>query len=174
MFRPKVYIACRMTFRYQDELVAEAIKICRMLTNYGFEPLHPVITERVVPVHEILLQDKPERLQKHWARDKKDLQDCHIILDDRSCNKSDGVGVELGLARFCYWKPVIRIFPDAGICISRLEYDNIFDNSLDAVVFMDKEYGSRWKLFKWRIKMLLRSVPKLVWLHIKFIGDILI
>lgn len=172
MFRPKVYVALKMSYRYQDELVMEAEKMCRILRNYGFDPLHPVITENVEPIHEILVTDKKETLEKHWRRDKKDIQDAHIILDDRSCNKSDGVGVELGLSRFCYYKPVVRIFPDAGICISALEYDHIFDNAIDAVIFMNIHYGTRWKLLKWRLTMLGRSLPKWIWLQTKFIGDI--
>jgi hypothetical protein len=168
-----VYRACKMTGLYKDELVIRSEQTNRMLALRGFTVLDPVVIEKVERVHEVLEQTDPSQLNRYWIRDKECLKECHIILDDGSCNKSDGVGIELGLARFTYWKPVIRIFPNAGICISKIEYDYVFDNAVDAVDYMAREFGTKRQLLIWRVKMLIRCLPKFVWLQIKFLGDLL-
>lgn len=171
--RPSVYVAHKMTGRYMDELVQEAQLTARVLRNYGFDVLDPILIEEVPNVREILEQTDAERLQRYWKRDKECLRECHLILDYKSCNKSDGVGVELAISRFAYWKPTIRIFPNAGICISKLEYDNVYEDLASAVLMMMVKYGTKQKILKWRIKMLLRSLPRFIWLQIKFLGDLL-
>lgn len=171
--RPSVYVAHKMTGRYCDELYQEAQLTTRMLTNYGFDVLDPIVIENVPNEHVLLEQTDPAKLLSYWKRDKECLQDCHLVLDYKSCNKSDGVGVELGITRFAYWKPVIRVFPNAGICISKIEYDQMYENLLDAVLMMMLKYGSMRKLLNWRIKMLVRSLPKFIGLQIKFLGDII-
>ena len=171
--RPIVYRACKMTGRYQDELRMESEQIIRMLNNYGFKVLDPVEIEQVPYVHELLEQTDDSKLERYWKRDKECLQECHIILDDRSCNKSDGVGVELGISRFAYWKPVIRIFPKAGICISKLEYDMVFETREEAVMYMAEHFGNKRQILLWRLKMLNRSLLGFIGLQIKFIKDLL-
>jgi hypothetical protein len=171
--RPIVYVCVKMTGRYCDELVAEAKVVERTLRNYGFDVLHPVLIENVPNVHELLEQTDPSKLQRYWDRDKECLQECHLVLDYMSCNKSDGVGVELGLARFTYWKPVVRVFPNAGICISKLEYDDVFDSLTEAVWMMVVKFGTTGKILRWRIRMLNRSFFHFLYLQMKFIGDLL-
>lgn len=168
-----VYTACRMTGRFMDELVQEATTLKRVLENYGYEVMNPVIEEKVVPVHEVLEQIDPARLDRYWQRDKECLKDCHIVLDYKSCNKSDGVGVELALSRFCYWKPTLRVFPTAGICISRIEYDEVFYTLEEALLYMQRHYRTKHQLLWWRIKMLLRSFPAWTILQMKFLWDLL-
>ena len=173
MNRPLIYVAHKMTGRFMDELVQEAKLTTRVLNNYGFDVLDPILIEHVPMVHEMLEQTDAERLKRYWERDKQCLQECHMVLDYKSCNKSDGVGVELGLARFCYFKPVFRVFPDAGICISKLEYDQIFDMLTEAAFVMARDYGTKKQILKWRIRMLLRSLPGWFILQLRFIKDLL-
>lgn len=172
--RPICYVAHKMTGRYCDELYQEAQMTTRMLINYGFDVLDPIIIEEIPNRRVLLEQLDANKLAKHWKRDKECLQDCHMVLDYKSSNMSDGVGVELGLARFCYFKPVFRVFPNAGICISRIEYDQVFESLLDAVVVMMMDYGTMKKLLMWRINMLILSLPQWIGLQIKFFKDILI
>lgn len=171
--RPIVYRATKMTGLYKDEMVYASRKSNRGLRNFGFRVLDPVEIEGIENVHELLEQTDKERLKIFWARDKMCLQECHLVLDDRSCNKSDGVGVELGLARFAYWKPVIRILPNVGFCISALEYDMVFETFDEALIFMAARFGTTKQLLKWRIRMLLTSLPKFIWLQTKFLLDLL-
>lgn len=167
--RPLVYVCVKMTGKFMDELVMDAEQMTRMLNNHGFEVLHPVLIENVPRIHEVLEQTDGQRLDRYWLRDKQCLKECHLIFDDRSCNKSDGVGVELGLARFCYWKPVLRIFPEAGICISKIEYDHVFESRIDGVKYMQEHFGSTRKILLWRLRMLARSLPTFILLQARFL-----
>ena len=146
----KVYVAHAMTGKMQDELVQEAQLTKRVLENYGFEVLDPIIAENVVPVHEPLVQVSSEQLEGYWRRDKEMIKEADILLDYMGCNKSDGVAKELGYARFCLWKPVVRVFPNCGINVSRIEDDVITENLSDAVGVMMNRFGSYEKLGKWR------------------------
>lgn len=156
-----------------DELVYEANIVCRALRNYGFEPLDPIIGEKITNEHKLLEQMSESTLNKNWKRDKQMLQESHLVLDYNSCNKSDGVSVELGYARFFMWKPVIRVFPNLGISISKLEFDTVVSNICYALPLMTALWGTKKKLLIWRLKMLIRCIPKFVLLQIKFLTDLL-
>lgn len=145
-----VYVAHAMTGKMQDELVKEAEFTTRMLTNYGFEVLDPIVAEGVKSVHEPLTQVSQEELAKHWKRDKEMIREADIVLDFHGMNKSDGVSKELGYARFCLWKPVVRVFPNMGINISRIEDDIIVDHLIDAVHLINEKFGDYEKLRMWR------------------------
>ena len=164
--RIKCYVAHRMAGRYCDELVQEAIMTTRTLENYGFEVLDPIIAEKVPNVHETLGVTDEETLARHWSRDKRLIREADVLLDYKSENRSDGVGKELAYARFCLWKPVVRIFPNLGLCISRLEDDVIVDSLGEAVQLMVTLYGDYEKLKKWRQMMWERSFAN--WLQEQF------
>lgn len=146
----KVYVAHRMTGRYQDELVQEAMLTKRALENYGFEVLDPIVAENVANIHEPLTQVDASQLERYWRRDKEMIREADILLDFMSCNKSDGVAKELGYARWCLWKPVVRVFPNLGFSISRIEDDVIVENLPDAIGVMINRFGSYEKLKAWR------------------------
>lgn len=149
----KVYVCHRMTGRFQDELVQEAQYTTRYLENHGFEVLDPIITEEIKNVHEPLAQLDEALLRSRWAKDKEQIKDADIVLDYMACNKSDGVAKELGYARFCLWKPVVRVFPNLGLSISRLEDDVIVDNMTDAVSVIQTRFGTYDLLRNWRREM---------------------
>ena len=159
----KVYVAHAMTGKMQDELRREAELTTRVLENYGFEVLDPIIAEGVPDIHEPLTQVSQAQLADHWKRDKEMIREADILLDYMGCNKSDGVAKELGYARWCLWKPVVRVFPNCSINISRLEDDCITDNLQDAVGVMLNRFGSYEKLRVWRQDIWDRSFA--VWLH---------
>jgi nucleoside 2-deoxyribosyltransferase len=142
----KVYVAHAMTGKMQDELCREAELTKRVLENYGFEVLDPIIAEGVKDVHEPLIQVSSEQLEGYWRRDKEMIKEA----DYMGCNKSDGVAKELGYARFCLWKPVVRVFPNCGINVSRIEDDVITSTLNDAIGIMLNRFGSYEKLRVWR------------------------
>lgn len=156
----KIYVAHAMTGKMQDELVKEAEYTTRMLENYGFEVLDPINAEGVKSIHEPLLQLSQEQLANYWKRDKEMIREADILLDYQSMNKSDGVGKELGYARFCLWKPVVRVFPKMGINISRIEDDIIVDHLIDAVHLIHERFGSYDQLRVWREAMWNRCFNK--------------
>ena len=168
----KVYLAQKMTGLYCDEILYTAQKAKEQLELAGFEVLSPVITEGVPNEHRILINNM-DNLLKYWKRDKEDLQNCHLMIDLNSQGMSDGVNVESGYCRFFMFKPLIRIHPTLGCVISKIEYDCVFPELSLAIPFIVEHWGTKKKLLYWRIKMIVRSLPKLVWLHIKFFLEVI-
>src|SRR5688572_10759811 len=155
--RVKVYIAQRMSGRMQDEMRKDADMLVRALDNHGFIGLSPVIEESIPYVHEPLEQTSEEQLLRFWRRDKELLKDADLLLDYMSCNQSDGVSKEIGLMRFCYWKPVLRVWPNAPkINISQIEDDVIVPTLVEALAVMKARWGDYESLGEWRKAMLDR------------------
>lgn len=158
----KIYVAHRMTGRYQDELVQEAALTTRVLTNFGFEVLDPIIEEKIQSVHEVLGSGTvgPHLLEQYWRRDKEMIRDADLLLDYNTHNKSDGAITEIGYTRFGLWKPVIRILPQGGFAISRLEHDFVTETLVEAVALMVDKFGTYEHLRKWRQAMWDRCFAK--------------
>lgn len=169
MTRPiKVYLAQRMTGLYCDDLLRSATEASQLLEKAGFTVLSPVIEEGV-PNKHIKLVNTLGRLRLYWKRDKELLREAHIMLDLDSQGKSDGVNVEMGYTRFFLYKPLIRVHPNLGCTISRIEYDCVTDSIDKAIQVMKQRWGSRRKLLLWRLRMLYRCTPKIVAMQIKFL-----
>ena len=166
--KPVIYLAQRMTNRYCDEILAVALEAKAKLEAAGFEVISPVIEEGV-PNKHIKLVNTMGRLKGFWRRDKECLQICHIVVDYKSLNKSDGVNIENGITRFLYWKPLVRIFPGLGCVISKLEYDHVYDSLEEAIPVLVDKWGTRRKLLIWRLKMLNRCLVKFIVLQIYFL-----
>ncbi len=166
----KVYAAQRMTGRFCDELLAEAQMVSAKLEAAGFSVLSPVIEEGVPNKHTKLVNTMG-RLRQYWRRDKEMLNEAHIMLDFNSQGKSDGVNVEMGYVRFYMYKPLIRIYPNLGLTISRIEYDCVTDSIDSAIKIMVERWGTRHKLLMWRMRMLIRCLPKIVGAQVRFLKD---
>lgn len=160
MSRIKIYTAQRMTGRYQDEMRQEAEMLVRVLDAYGYEALNPVIEEKVPNVHEILPSSTSEQLERYWKRDKEMIRDADLLLDYQSNNLSDGASKELGYARYCLWKPTIRIVTRPGFLISKLEDDVVVESLTDAINIITARFGSYEKLAAWRQNMWDHSFQK--------------
>jgi len=154
--RIKVYTAVRMTGRYMDEMRLEAEMLSRALANYGFECVSPVLEENIPYLHEILANVPPERLEMYWKRDKQLIRECDVLLDYKTQNKSDGANKELGYARWCLWKPVVRVWEGQGALISRMEDDQVVGSLPEALDLIGALYGHYDKLRAWRQGMLDR------------------
>lgn len=155
--RIKIYTAVKMTGRFCDAMRQESEMLVRVLTAYGFEVLNPVIEEAVPYDHVLLEQVNAGRLAHFWARDKEMIRDADILLDYMSCSTSDGVNTEVGYARWCLWKPVVRVWPGVETNISKIEHDAICENLTEAIMAMQEKWGTYEKLKIWREEMLAKS-----------------
>lgn len=156
----KIYTCQRMTGRYQDDMRVEADMLVRVLANYGFVALNPVIEEKVPYVHEVLPVGDPEVLHRYWRRDKEMIREADVILDYDTQGKSDGTNNEVGYARFCLWKPVVRIWTGPGGAISKIEDDLIVPSLTEAIQVIFQRWGTYEKLGAWREEMWWRSFNK--------------
>lgn len=157
MERIKAYVGHRMTGRFMDVLVQEAMFTTAVLNAYDIIALDPIIQECIPDKHEILTQISEEQLRQRWKDDKTAMKDADVMIDYMGCNLSDGVNVENGYVRFGLWKPVIRVWPDVPMSISKIEYDHIVPTLVDAVEVIKEHYGSYYRLGEWRKAMLERS-----------------
>jgi hypothetical protein len=156
----KVYSCQKMTGRFQDELVQETETLVRALTNHGLECLNPVIEEKVPRVHELLYNLPQDVLESRWRRDKEMIRECDVLLDYQTENTSDGANQEIGYARWCLWKPVVRVWRGPGGLISRIEDDVVVPTLLDAIEVINNRWGTYEKLAVWRRAMLQKSLNK--------------
>ncbi len=158
----RVYLAHAMTGRKGDELIKESQEAALVAGSYGVELLDPVLVENVKkgkkPLH-----NKQAALEEYWRRDKEMIRKAHVLLDYTGPAKSEGVAHEIGYARFALWKPVVRLWPDLGPSVAWIEDDLIVFSPDDAFSLIEENWGTWQKRAKWRLKMLMRSLPK--WLY---------
>lgn len=157
MKKIRIYLAVRMTGRENGEVRKESDMLVRTIQNYGFEALSPVLEENIPYNSDILTATDQDTLERYWKRDKEMLRECDLMLDYMSCNKSDGVGKELGYTRYCLWKPTVRVFPGLRCAISKLEDDAVVESLNEALDLITRRFGSYEKLAIWRQEMWNRS-----------------
>ena len=159
----KIYTCQAMTGRYCDEMRNEAEMLKRVLGNYGFDILNPVLEENV-PNEHVLLENVPvEKLEQYWRRDKEMIREADIVIDYKTQNRSDGSNKEVGYNRFCLWKPTVRVWDGPGGLISRIEDDCVVAKLTDALELINEKWGTYEKLGKWRLGLFERCFPN--WLQ---------
>lgn len=168
--KPICYAARGMTGRPAYQVVAEAKRDKEFLEKCGFEVLCPVSKEGVKPSKKPINSPK-ELMDTFWAVDKAMIKQAHIVFNFSPHLPSIGVIREHGLARYCYWKKVITVFPtglipaDGAIC--HYEDDFVTDSLVIAVGEALRTHGSWWQRFKWRLSLLNRSLLGWLWLQFK-------
>ena len=159
-----VYIATAMSNRSKHDQVTRAKYMCDVLSIYGITPVSPVLEEKVPDEPGPLVETNYARLKKNWARDKEIIAyEAHVTLMDGGDEGSVGMGREYGLNRYGLWKPTITLWnKDRGLTVAEFEDDSIFTDEHSAAAYIAEQYGTRWKRWKWRIRMLARSLPTFI------------
>lgn len=159
-----IYIACRMTGRDKAEMVKRAEYVCSVLKKYGLTPISPVLEENVKPKKGKLVNTNRGRLKLFWKRDKEIIRkEAHVVLVDGAHDKSFGVEREYGLNRWNLWKPTVLVMPYKGLTVADFEDDYCTDDIESAAEIIQEKFGTRWKRWKWRSRMLNRCVPAWLW-----------
>lgn len=157
-----IYIACSMTGQDQLALIKKAKYEKLIFEKAGFRVFHPVLEEGLKHSHKPLTAD-PDTLPPKWRLDKEAIRHSFCLVDASADLKSEGREHELGLMRYCYWRPVVRISPRhaAGFySIACLEDDLIVGTVEEAAALIKSKFGTRRKRIMWRLRMLNRSVPR--------------
>ena len=159
----KIYTARAMTGRIKEEVVKEALQTKEWLEKAGFVVLDPVSAEGVQPTQQRLLSSK-KQMDSFWPRDKEMIREANIIFDMTPGLKSEGVAHELGYARYCLWKPVVRIYPTGQFppksSVAYYEDDSVVDSLEFAIEYVLRVHGTFWKRLQWRLRMLNRCLFK--------------
>jgi hypothetical protein len=95
----KCYTARKMTGVPGRQLVAQALRVKAALEAHGIIVLDPVISEKVKRTYRPL-HNSFSKLKEYWFRDKRMIQQAHVVLDLTAPEKSEGVSHELGYARY--------------------------------------------------------------------------
>lgn len=158
----RVYVACRMTGRDRTEQIERANYVRAIFALAGIEAISPVISEGVQPEPGVLLPTSREELLGNWTRDKVlIMREAHVVLLDGADDGSVGMAREYAYNRYCLWKPTVILWhKPRGLTVAEFEDDAITTSVLDAALFIRKNYGTRCKRWRWRVRMLTRSIPK--------------
>lgn len=160
-----VYVACKMTGRSRVEQINRAQAVCDYLQFCGLTPISPVFSEGVKPTQGELFPASREELLGNWKRDKELIsRECHVVLLDGADEGSIGMSREHGYNRYSLWKPTVVLWnKPRGITVAEFEDDHVAYSLVEAAWFIQKNFGTRLKRWKWRVKIINRSLPRWIW-----------
>lgn len=157
------YVATKMTNRDKREQVQRAKYVCAILRQFGVNPISPVLAENVEDKPGALINDNYDRLAGFWKRDKEIIRyEAQVVLIDGAHDKSFGVEREYALNRHCLWKPTVLLMPDVGLTVATMEDDYIAHDIHEAGKYIRDNWGTWFKRAKWRVRMLIRTLPKFI------------
>lgn len=160
-----VYAARSMTGRIKEEVVAEAKVDKTLMEKAGITVQCPVEKESIPSTKQVLLSSKKSMLD-YWPQDKRMIEKSHVLFDLTPERKSEGVAHEIGYARYFLYRPIVRVYRGGKLPVSSsvayFEDDYVTDSLESAIAFTMKEYGTRYKRIKWRLKLYLRCLPKMI------------
>lgn len=165
---PMVYIACSMTGQDRVEMISKAKAIKFLFEMAGFRVFHPALEEKVPNIPGKLEVD--DKLIDYWQRDKWAIRRSIAVIDSSADLKSEGREHEVGLMRYGYWRPVIRISPKhaSGFhSIGKLEDDAIVGTPEEAVALVKELYCPWKKRFIWRCKLYNRCLLRAVYEQVR-------
>lgn len=162
----KAYLAHALTGRNGADIELEGKLAEQVLFQYGCEVLDPATVEGISDKQKEV-RASVEDLKAFWKRDKEMIRSADVLIDLTGPMKSEGVAHEIGYARYCLWIPVIRVWPNLGASIARLEDDFIVQDVQEAGRLIREHFGTRGKRLKWRVNLLGRHLPKWVWRQMK-------
>lgn len=164
------YVAHGMSHREWAEVYNESVYCQQVLAKYNIEAIDPVDIENIPDKTKPIPIRTDAEGKIAWSDDKKAIRSCHVLIDITPYLKSEGVAHEIGLMRYGYWKPVIRILKP-GTPKPMIPYfdDDVLVYSLhEAAELINERWGTWWKRFKWRLKMYKRSRFKALKYELEF------
>lgn len=154
-----------MSGRDRLEMVERAQRVCDIFKEFGLTPISPVIEENVKAEEGKLINSDKVKLSGYWQRDKEIIiKEAHVIFLDQAEMKSFGMEREMGLARYCLWKPtVLHVSPGTVVSVAQWEDDKLFTSVHEAAKYIADTWGTRRKRIIWRLKMLNKTLPKFLY-----------
>jgi hypothetical protein len=148
-------------------MVTRAKYVTSIFKQHGITVISPVIEEEVQNESGELIQTSQETLKGFWERDKSIIAyRAHVVFLDEAERKSLGCEREYGFARYCLWKPCVTLLPSGGPSVADFEDDTVAHDLHHAAEVMVTNWGTPLKRVKWRILMLLKSLPLFVFRQI--------
>jgi hypothetical protein len=152
----RIYLGQQMTGVKQSVIYQRNAYCSRVFMKHGILVLSPVTEEGVSPSKKRLDQPSQEQLAKFWKKDKWLIRNSHILVDITGPSKSQGLLHEIGLSRYFYFKPIVRVMKLRGPSVAVEEEDLIAPTVEKAAKFIVQEFGTPWKRLKWKFKLFRR------------------
>lgn len=152
----RVYFGQEMTGVKQSVIYQRNAYRTRVFTKYGITVLSPVTEEDVKSSKKKLNQPSQEQLNFYWKKDKWLIRNSHLLVDITGPSKSQGLLHEIGLSRYFYFKPIVRIMKLKGPSVALEEDDLVMPTVEKAAKFIVQEFGTPWKRLKWKFKLFRR------------------
>lgn len=133
----KCYLAGPITGLKGYQIVTRSLEGQAAARKAGIIPLDPVEEEGIKSSEDYVFAPI-KKLKVFWKRDKEMLAEADCLIDLDANRKSDGVYWEMGIMKFKYQKPVVRVYPDGlpKTAISLLEADYVTDSVADGMTWI--------------------------------------
>ena len=160
--RCSLYCATAMTGRTGKDLWAEVQTVQPIYEKHGLTFITPIIGEGIEPDKEKIKDRTNAEMLTIWKKkDKQQIRDANVFVYICPKYTSQGIMKEYCLARGVCWKPTIGVYLDIhpGF-ITREEDDIVASSHEEAAQLIAKRFGTRTKRNIWRLKLLIKKVPK--------------
>jgi len=126
---PTVYLAQPMGGRMWSEVWREAHEAKFVLKKHKLDSWSPSLKEAgLCPPHSTISTTK-QNLKKFWRQDLTYLHECDALLSLRGDLVSEGVGLEIGIAKYVVGIPVVVICDDKNVGrVTHIEADHVASN----------------------------------------------
>lgn len=108
---PRVYVAQPMSGRLWADLEREAQTAIDALDRAGLRAWSPVLSERDEKDGDLVSSVGVKKLSQYWGRDYRAMKKCDALLSIRGDIPSEGVGFEIGVAKYALEIPVAIVVP---------------------------------------------------------------
>lgn len=143
MKKPLVYLAQPMGNRLWGEVMAEAKSAAAIVKEYGLNPWCPPIKEDVGEDPWEAIHATPLELAAYWKQDKAALGRADAVISLRGDMVSEGVGFELGLAKYHHEIPTVIVCPSELGRITHLEADYVASDLDEACAWLVRKLSRR-------------------------------
>lgn len=152
----RIYAAQQMT-GFKQSVIYQRNAYCeRVFAKHGITVLSPVTEEGVKSNKKKLDQPSQAQLGYFWKRDKWLIRNSHILVDITGPSKSQGLLHEIGLSRYFFFKPVVRVMKLKGPSVAIEEEDILAPTVEKAAKLIIDNWGTPWKRLKWKVKLFRR------------------
>ena len=109
--RPLVYLAVPMGGRRWADVLKDSKRAIKALAKEGIDSWSPALEEVTDDTDErgAISVSGLSRLRSYWARDKTALATADALLSLRGDLASEGVGLEIGIAKYRHRIPVVIV-----------------------------------------------------------------
>src|SRR5690242_5579622 len=132
-----VYLAQPMGARRWSDVISEARTACDVLKMHGLDAWSPSLKE--APLSDGIISTTFGALKTYWREDLSALKKCDALLSIRGDLASEGVGLEIGIAKFHHKVPVVIVSPKKVGRVTHLEADYVAPTLSDACKWLKKK-----------------------------------